>query len=345
MRVFISYRRRIGDIYAIDALMDALSKRYGSENVFKDTDSIQSGQDYREVIRAALSRCDVLLVVIDPDWLSAMDRKGERRLNDPNDWVRLEIEEALKRKIKIVPVLLSIAEMPAAEDLPESMRELVYRNATRLRAGRDFQRDLKDLYADLEFVFRARRRRQAKIAGWLVLIGAGLSVFSHIYLPKNWFPDTTVLRAGVVPIPSTPAILTPEAPAPTVAEIKELPGGPRVQKANIQWEKESFFRGSGFGDKKGLIWVRIQASYYTNLNPGSNDVMKSETLVPISEDSIASWSDAEILLRFTAADVERIRQRRENIVQDHKNEDAEGYLIDYIISTADGKRTTSPFKR
>ncbi|MEE9147346.1 MAG: toll/interleukin-1 receptor domain-containing protein, partial [Candidatus Tectomicrobia bacterium] len=149
MKLFISYRRDDSD-YVTDAIVKALSSRFGLDNVFKDTDNIPLGQDYREVIRDALSQCDALIAVIHSEWLTETDHSGCRRIDSPDDWVRFEIEEGLKRNIRVVPVLLGHAEMPRPEEFPSSIRELAFRNATKLRFGRDFQMDLDDLIRGLE---------------------------------------------------------------------------------------------------------------------------------------------------------------------------------------------------
>jgi hypothetical protein len=104
-RVFISYRR--GDAaYPAGRLFDRLVDRFGAGRVFEDVDSIEPGDDFAEVITATVESCAVLLAVIGPHWLAAAGQDGRRRLDDPEDFVRLEIEAALARGVRVIPVLV-----------------------------------------------------------------------------------------------------------------------------------------------------------------------------------------------------------------------------------------------
>jgi cell division septation protein DedD len=127
---FISYRRSDVPGHA-GRLYDRLADRFGEANVFMDLDSLEPGVDYAKVIQATIARCDALLAVIGPGWLHAGD-EAERRLDDPDDWVRLEIASALQREMRVVPVLVRGATLPAAEDLPHAIRDLVRRHAVAL---------------------------------------------------------------------------------------------------------------------------------------------------------------------------------------------------------------------
>ena len=85
---------------------DRLADHYGGGQVFKDVDSIEVGDDFVEVINGAVGSCDVLLALIGEDWLSITDAHGRRRLDDPHDFVRLEIEAALARNVRVIPILV-----------------------------------------------------------------------------------------------------------------------------------------------------------------------------------------------------------------------------------------------
>jgi hypothetical protein len=139
-QVFISYRRDESADVA-DRIDECLAKRYGRENVFKDVYSIRLGDDFREVINEAVGRCQVLLAVIGPHWLLIPGASGGRRLDDPRDLVRLEIEVALDRGIPVIPVLVSGAGMPASDQLPASLQPLTRRNRIAVRRDPDFHAD------------------------------------------------------------------------------------------------------------------------------------------------------------------------------------------------------------
>jgi hypothetical protein len=127
-RIFISYRRQ-DTAWAAGRLNDALVQHFPAEQVFKDVDSIEPGEDFVERITAAVSSCDVLLALIGPQWLTVTNRNGQRRLDDPKDVVRLEIETALTRKIRVIPILVDDTPIPVAEELPATLAPLVRRNA------------------------------------------------------------------------------------------------------------------------------------------------------------------------------------------------------------------------
>ena len=107
--------------------------RFGASSVFMDVTDIEAGVDFVDVLQRAVGSCDVLLAVIGPEWLSSTDRRGRRRLDDPHDFIRLEIGTALKRNVRVIPVLVEGATMPAAEDLPADLEPLTRRQAVELR--------------------------------------------------------------------------------------------------------------------------------------------------------------------------------------------------------------------
>jgi TIR domain-containing protein len=148
-RIFISYRRE-ETAYPAGWLFDRLAKRFGGDQVFKDVDSIQLGDDFVEVITRAVGSCDVLLALIGPRWLTIADEQGRRRrLDNPEDFVRLEIEAALTRRVRVVPILVDGARMPRVDELPGSLALLVRRQALELSPAR-FDFDLGRLLRVLD---------------------------------------------------------------------------------------------------------------------------------------------------------------------------------------------------
>jgi hypothetical protein len=134
-RIFMSYRRQDTEFPA-GWLYDRLSEHFHRGEVFKDVDAIRLGEDYVAQINRAVGSCDVLLALIGPDWLAITDDTGRRRLDDPADFVRLEIQAALVRKVMVIPILVGGATMPRAEDLPNVIRNLSYRTALELSPRR-----------------------------------------------------------------------------------------------------------------------------------------------------------------------------------------------------------------
>ncbi len=146
--VFISYRREDVPGQA-GRLYDRLSQRFGESRVFMDVDSIDIGVDFVAVLEAAVVSCEVMLVLIGPRWAPAPDVGGKSRLDDPYDYVRVEVETALERGVRVVPVLVQGASLPLAQQLPESVRPLVRRQALDLRDA-SFQADARLLIERLE---------------------------------------------------------------------------------------------------------------------------------------------------------------------------------------------------
>ena len=134
-RIFISYRRE-ETAYPAGWLFDRLAHHFDGGQVFKDVDSIQPGDDFVEVIATAVGSCDVLLALIGAEWLTITDEHGKRRLDNPDDFVRLEIEAALTRGVRVIPILLAGARMPRAKELPASLAKLVRRQALELSPAR-----------------------------------------------------------------------------------------------------------------------------------------------------------------------------------------------------------------
>ncbi len=133
--IFISYRRSDSQGEA-GRVFDDLVQQFGEQTVFMDVSAIEAGRDFRKAIEEGVAKCSVLLVVIGTEWLQAKDEAGARRLSDPADFVRVETAAALKRDIPVIPVLVRGARMPLAEQLPEDLRELAYRNCIELTHAR-----------------------------------------------------------------------------------------------------------------------------------------------------------------------------------------------------------------
>jgi hypothetical protein len=143
-QIFISYRRE--DSRTISGrIYDRLSDAWGEENLFKDVDDILPGADFPDRLRDAANACNVMLVIIGKEWLNIHDKQGNRRLDNPNDWVRIEVETGLRREILVVPVLVHDASMPQAEDLPPSLVRLASKQAVVVREDPDFRSDIRRL--------------------------------------------------------------------------------------------------------------------------------------------------------------------------------------------------------
>jgi len=186
-RIFISYRRDDSRGYA-GRLQGDLSRRYSDEHVFRDVE-IPPGADFGEYITGLVDKCNVVLAIIGPSWLDARDREGERRIDKPDDWVRLEIERALARDgVEVIPVLVDGARLPPREELPESLLALRRRNAFEL-SDRRWDYDVDQLGKHLDMLLRGT---------------------SALHVRPADLPTTAMATAAAPPPAPTPA----PAPAP-----------------------------------------------------------------------------------------------------------------------------------
>lgn len=147
-RIFISYRRD-DSAYVASMVRESLEDAFGPGTVFMDVDNIPLGVDFRTTLADAVSTCDVLVALIGERWIGDRGPGEKRRLDDAQDFVRIEIEAALARGIPVVPVLVDKAQLPQACELPESLKDLQFRNATEVRPGRNLQQHLSALVSGL----------------------------------------------------------------------------------------------------------------------------------------------------------------------------------------------------
>jgi len=212
-KLFIAYRRDDSAGHA-GRLFDRLAERFGAKNVFRDVDTLAAGEDFQQAVRETLKRCDVLLVLIGPRWLSATDEEGRWRLADENDLVRVEIASGLEQRLRVIPVLLQGAAMPKAKDLPGELNGLAGRNAVEVRDA-SFNRDVDYLISLLEpswrhaweRVFR-RRSVQLALAAVVALLG-GMWVYPLVVQT----PDKTrvqIVQMGLRFAPDTFVALAKE---------------------------------------------------------------------------------------------------------------------------------------
>lgn len=215
--IFISYRREDSAGFA-GRLADALEQGLGSEQVFRDVDDILPGQDFVDAIETQLRALGVVLVLIGPQW-SRSEHEGVRRLEDPDDFVRLEIRLALALGKPVIPVLVGGARMPAEAELPEDIRALARRQAFSL-SDAGWKADVARLNEAIRPMLGGRRRagpRQRALAwGLAASILAGLLA---ILMRVPW-------QAGTphTPSPAQAPGIAPPPPDPRLPESTPAPG-------------------------------------------------------------------------------------------------------------------------
>lgn len=192
-RIFISYRRDdSADITG--RLYDRLVRKFGKQSVFKDVDDIPLGRDFRRALREAVGRCEVMLVVIGRQWLTVADDHRRRRLDNPGDFVRIEVESALDRNIPVIPVLVQGATMPRESDLPPSLAALAYRNGFALRADPYFHNDVSLLIARMAHALKPAATPQPPRA-WTSCWPRVMSSWCKTSTPRRW-PSSSVLLSA-----------------------------------------------------------------------------------------------------------------------------------------------------
>jgi TIR domain/WD domain, G-beta repeat len=201
--VFICYRRE-ETAFAARAIHDRVVQRLERENVFLDVDNIDLGVDWFNVLTERVGACDALVAVIGRSWVSSADKDGLRRIDDPNDFVRIEIEAALQRNVRVIPVLVDGAAMPKASELPESLKGLARRQGTEVSPAR-FEADVDKLTIALGSILDERRRRDAAEAAEKVAEPRAARQ-SKKDDESGLFSGTTAI--GALPAPRPPPVRT-----------------------------------------------------------------------------------------------------------------------------------------
>jgi hypothetical protein len=220
--IFISYRR-MDSMAHTGRIYDRLVQAFGARNVFKDVDDIPPGVDFRKVLDTALTAADIVLVIIGPRWLMATDDQGKRRLLDPDDFVRMEVEAALQRNdVLVIPVLVDNAPMPSAESLPPTLRDLAFRNSVVVRNDPDFNRDISNLIKAVQRGTKAPSRLPllAGIIAAVAVIIAALALLAS----QGGTPSTTATPTEAALLVTDEPTAEPSAttaPTDTIAPTEE----------------------------------------------------------------------------------------------------------------------------
>ncbi len=185
--VFISYRRDDQPGYA-GRLADALASSFGADNVFRDIEDIHPGDDFVLALQKQLRSIDVMLVMIGPAWLTT-GRNGGRRLDEPEDFVRMEIENGLRSGKPVLPVLVGGALMPTEKELPATIRALARRQAIVL-SDADWPSNVARLVESIHPFLPTRRRISARLTLFWGVAAIALIALLYIGL-KSYRPDSS----------------------------------------------------------------------------------------------------------------------------------------------------------
>lgn len=235
--VFISYRRSDSAGHT-GRLASDLAEGLEEQQLFRDIEAIEAGEDFVDALNRAVSACSVMLVIIGPNWATAHTSDGKRRLKEPGDFVRMEIEAALAGTVRVIPVLVGDAQMPQADDLPESMHGLLRRNAFMI-SDRRWQYDVDQLLNTLEKIPGIARKRDmpypAKapaaaipaasggIAKWKLVAGGVAVVVVTIAVLAMFAPEPAPDTATAAPATNSAAAL-PASSATSAPDLAQFDG-------------------------------------------------------------------------------------------------------------------------
>ena len=185
MKLFVSYRREDTGGRA-GRLCDVLVTRFGAGNVFQDVNAVSPGHDFRVQVEAAIATSDAVLIVIGPRWLGSDGVDVGRRIDDENDFVRLEVSVALSSGIPVVPVLVDRAVLPSHDELPDEMSEMLGRQAVTIRDA-SWHQDVNDLIGRL----KGEERLASRTRRWPIVVGAGLLIVFVVFVVAAIVRDPT----------------------------------------------------------------------------------------------------------------------------------------------------------
>jgi hypothetical protein len=160
--IFVSYRR--DDTAGITGrIYDKLEARFGAQELFMDVDSIPPGADFEQFVTDKVRESDVMLVVIGQNWVGHHVKSRGRRIDEATDFVRIEVELAIRSQRNIIPLLVSKADMPSESELPQSIRPLAVRQAIVVRDNPDFHRDMERVIVAIQtqLTLAKQQREQA----------------------------------------------------------------------------------------------------------------------------------------------------------------------------------------
>jgi formylglycine-generating enzyme required for sulfatase activity len=182
-RIFISYRREQAAFVAT-AIHRELEKRFGKTSVFLDTHAIAGGSDFLDRIEREIRECRVVLVVMQEGWAEVTDASGRRRLDQPDDVVRRELELAIEQDKEIVPLLIDAARMPGPGRLPPSLAPLARRNGMQVRPGLDFQTDVERITRVIEPAPR-NRTVAVRTMAVMAMVAAAVTLAWIVWRPRQ----------------------------------------------------------------------------------------------------------------------------------------------------------------
>ena len=297
-KLFINYRREDTAPYA-GRLYDRLIAHFGEDQVFIDIDQIEPGEDFVEAINTKVGACDIAIVSIGPNWLTVTDASGKRRLDDSEDFVRMEIVAALERKIRVIPVLVGGARMPRKHDLPEALAPLSRRNAIELSETR-FHSDVSRLIQAIE---KPRTLAEKKAEPSSVPVRLVAEPAPRENLPDAQNPQKTSALHPFAKLPLVPAAIadpTPPVRLPHPENLRKTPAlDPLAEPPPVP--------AASIADLASLVEL-----------PHSENLHKASVLRPLAEPPpgpVAPTAQPPPLVKFPKTSTPRVSAERVRVAQ------------------------------
>jgi hypothetical protein len=196
-----------------------LENTFGKRNIFIDIDRLRAGQKFDTVLEDKLGQCKVMLAIIGPNWIDARDgRTGSRRLDNPEDWVRLELERALARNVPVIPVLVAGATLPSNSELPPTLQPLLDHQCAAVTTN-GFRYDMAGLARDEADLTVARPWGRMAAAAFALILGG--YVVAHQYSAPVWWPSFGLGQPSLLEAPSKPPAKEMDSTAKSNADAAE----------------------------------------------------------------------------------------------------------------------------
>jgi len=304
-QIFISYRRDDA-AYVTGHINDRLRKEFGNDSIFTDVDKIALGVDFRTTLDLMVSQCQILLAVIGHDWLTVKNKDGTVRLQDPADFVRIEIESALQRDIPVIPLLVAGTKMPSKDELPESLQELAFRNGTQIRPEPDFHTDLDRLIKSLkshleldadgadpdvnvedaeqsrkqiELPMKHPKRGMPALVLWpLIMIGISLVAGASWYAYVQYQEQVEATNTALAAVQKTAADAAAKREADAIAEAKRQADADAERQTNVHVEagRQADAEAQRLADAEAnrLVVAKLQTDAEAQLEADAEDQAK-----------------------------------------------------------------------
>jgi len=286
--IFINYRRDDSPGMA-GRLYDRIVHKFSRRDLFMDVDAMKPGIDFTKQLEDHVAQCQVLIAVIGPHWLDIKDQSGARRLDNEQDYVRIEIASALKRNIPVIPVLVDGAAMPKEASLPVDLKPLVRRQALELRYTR-FDADAETIVHALEDLVPRHR------LPWR-LVGAGAAVLVIVAAVAMLWPKILPRPEPKTPAAGKTTTITSNVPAATIRP--ETPGVPATPSAPAAappayatQSRNAIPVDGGMPINFGDTYDKISAAYQTYQQPEPSPWDKTTTWLYLKDLGIEFFFDA-----------------------------------------------------